>query len=423
MKDQVIHIRGAVFPIGPVWNRLMRDGASAPSKAFIWSRSPRLPTERSHSIPRGYSRSSGGGNGWLPRSLTALLIGAFYAYILATRLYHATAVLRLLLEQEQIIDFPNGAGRLSGNRAELNSEVEVLRGRVLLAQVVERLILASDVEFSARFRPEEAQRVQDAVISKLLKAVTIRNIPQSRVLHVTVESEDARKAALIAETMVELYVSHQIEEQAKAAQQAVIWLAGRATAMQTNPNRRSERLRVQCEHGTGFGRGPSGGGGAADQGVAWQYCDGAGSERSLGKTERGSGSRSDICREGNASADTQLAGLFDGLEEEPALARAFEARFQTVLQVSWDHLFRSQQQLAALRASKAELSAQASQQGRDLIILQQLTREAEAARVLYEHFLSRLKETTALQGNHTRRTAVFYHMRWCLFAPRLRAGF
>lgn len=80
----------------------------------------------------------------------------------------------------------------------------------------------------------------------------------------------------------------------------------------------------------------------------------------------------------NASADAQLAGLFDGLEEEPALAHAFEARFQTVLQVSWDHLFRSQQQMAALCASKAELSAQASQQGRDLIILQQLTREAEA---------------------------------------------
>ncbi|MFG6585529.1 hypothetical protein [Sulfitobacter sp. 1A12779] len=94
----------------------------------------------------------------------------------------------------------------------MNSEVEVLRGRVLLAQVVERLNLASDVEFSARFRPEEAQRVQDAAISKLLKVVTIRNIPQSRVLHVTVESEDVRKAALIAETIVELYVSHQIED-------------------------------------------------------------------------------------------------------------------------------------------------------------------------------------------------------------------
>ncbi|KZY52972.1 hypothetical protein A3734_17290 [Sulfitobacter sp. HI0054] len=72
------------------------------------------------------------------------------------------------------------------------------------------------------------------MISKLLEAVTIRNIPQSRVLHVTVESEDARKAALIADTIVELYVSHQIETKEKAAEQAVVWLTERVTAMQTN---------------------------------------------------------------------------------------------------------------------------------------------------------------------------------------------
>ena len=80
----------------------------------------------------------------------------------------------------------------------------------------------------------------------------------------------------------------------------------------------------------------------------------------------------------NASAVARLAGLLDGMDEEPALRRAFEARFQAVLQLSREDLFRSQQQLAALRASEAELSAQFSQQGRDLIILQQLTREAEA---------------------------------------------
>ncbi|KZY52973.1 hypothetical protein A3734_17295 [Sulfitobacter sp. HI0054] len=90
--------------------------------------------------------------------LTALLIGAFYAYILATPLYHATAVLRLLPEQEQIIDLPNGAGRFSGDRTELNSEGEVLRRRGLLAQVVERLDLTADPEFSARFQSEETLR-------------------------------------------------------------------------------------------------------------------------------------------------------------------------------------------------------------------------------------------------------------------------
>ncbi|MFG6562484.1 hypothetical protein [Sulfitobacter sp. 1A15299] len=283
-------------------------------------------------------------------SLTALLIGAFYAYILATHLYHATAVLRLLLEQEQIIDFPNGAGRLSGDRAELNSEVEVLRGRVLLAQVVERLNLASDVEFSARFRPEEAQRVQDAVISKLLKAVTIRNIPQSRVLHVTAESEGARKAALIAETIVELYVSHQIEEQAKTAQQAVSWLTERVTAMQA-------KLQTAETKGSAFNASTELVSVAAPRGVERQTKELHGRIAAVQEARAASERRSAVLEAAvtstekvNASAVARLAGLLDGMDEEPALRRAFEARFQAVLQLSREDLFRSQQQMAALRA-------------------------------------------------------------------------
>ena len=266
--------------------------------------------------------------------LTALLIGAFYAFILATPLYHATAVLRLLPEQEQIIDFPNGAGRFSGDRAELNSEVEVLRGRVLLAQVVERLDLTSDVEFGARFQSEEAQRVQDAVISKMLEAVTIRNIPQSRVLRVTVESEDARKAALIADTIVELYVSHQIEEKAKAAEQAVIWLTERVTAMQAKLQ--AAKAKVSVFNATtelvsvGALRGLErqikelrGRIGTAQEARA-------ASERQNEALEAAVTSAEKV----NASGDAQLADLRDGMEEEPALGRAFEARFQTVLQLS-----------------------------------------------------------------------------------------
>ncbi|MFG6621451.1 GumC family protein [Sulfitobacter sp. 1A05707] len=331
---------------------------------------------------------------------TALLIGAFYAYILATPLCHETAMPRLLPEQEQIIDFPNGAGRFSGDRAELNSEVEVLRGRGLLAQVVERLDLTADPEFSARFQSEETLRVQDAVISKLLEAVTIRNISQSRVLHVMVESEDARNAALIADTIVELYVSHQIETKEKAAEQAVVWLTERVTAMQTNLQTAEAKV-------SAFTAGTELVSVAALRGLERQIKElrsriataqeaRVASERRSAALEAALTSPEKVI----ASADERLADLLDGMQEEPALGRAFEARFQTVLQLSREDLFWSQQRLAALRASEAELSAQVSQQSRDLITLQQITREAEAASVLYEHFLSRLNEPTALQGNH-----------------------
>jgi len=229
------------------------------------------------------------------------------------------------------------------------------------------------------------------------------------VLHVTVESEDARKAALMAETMVELYVSHQIEEQAKAAQQAVIWLTERVTAMQA-------KLQAAEAKGSAFNASTELVSVAAPRGVERQIKElhgriaavqeaRAASERGIAVLEAAVTSTEKV----NASAVARLAGLLDGMDEEPALRRAFEARFQAVLQLSREDLFRSQQQLAALRASEAELSAQFSQQRRDLVTPQQLNREAEAARVLYEHFLSRLKETTALQGNHRANSRILSH--------------
>lgn len=58
-------------------------------------------------------------------------------------------------------------------------------GTELPGQAVERLDLNSDPNFNGRFRPEEEQWAQDAAISELLEVLTIRNIPQSRVLQVT----------------------------------------------------------------------------------------------------------------------------------------------------------------------------------------------------------------------------------------------
>lgn len=54
--------------------------------------------------------------------------------------------------------------------------------------------------------------------------------------------------------------------------------------------------------------------------------------------------------------------------------------------------------MAALRTSEVDLSEQASRQSENLIALQQMSREAEATRVLYEYFLNRLNETSAQQG-------------------------
>ena len=182
--------------------------------------------------------------------LIALLIGGCYAYIHATPLYRSTAVLKLAPHQDQIVDFQSAAGRLSRDAAEVNSEVEVLRARGLMQQVVARLDLTADPEFNHELRgqsvvgrmaswarigaaggdlsrDEKEQRVRDGVISKLLEAVTIRNIPLSLVFQISVVTEDARKSALIADTIVDLYISNQIKTKFEATEQATLWLTER----------------------------------------------------------------------------------------------------------------------------------------------------------------------------------------------------
>ncbi|MGR3699467.1 MAG: GNVR domain-containing protein [Roseovarius sp.] len=355
--------------------------------------------------------------------LTALLIGALYVYILATPLYRATAVLRLLPEREQITDFPNAVGRFSGDKAELNSEVEVLRGRVLLAQVVERLDLTSDPEFNAQLQEggavgwlpfwggrraryadlspsEKEQRGEQIAVSKLFDAVTVRNIPLSRVIQVSIDSESARKSALIANKIVEHYVHSQVQAKVDATRRAALWLTERATVLQAKLqaaeaaaaqfNAATELISVESLRGME----------RQLKELRSRIVKAQAAQAVLERQRVALASAATAAEKVNASEDAQLASLLDRLQDESDFARAFDKRFQVVFRQNYESLRRSEQLLTTLRASEVKLSAQVSRQTEDVITLQQLTLEAEAARVLYENFLSRLNEAAALQGHH-----------------------
>ncbi|WP_254443418.1 Wzz/FepE/Etk N-terminal domain-containing protein, partial [Ruegeria arenilitoris] len=180
----------------------------------------------------------------------AVLVGAFYAFVAAVPIYKSTAVVMLETEQASVIDLQSVVGGLAGDTAEVNSELEVLRSRGLMGKVVDRLDLVSDPEFNEDLVPASAlegikqfiqsmlganpdeeqvsdelakQLTRDDVITELLKNVSVRNVPQSLVFEVTAETESARKSALIADTIVELYVLNQIEVKFDATEQATAW--------------------------------------------------------------------------------------------------------------------------------------------------------------------------------------------------------
>lgn len=355
----------------------------------------------------------------------AIVIGAYYAYAVATPLYRSTAVVILETNKDQIVDLQSVVGGLSGDTSEVNSEVEVLRARGLMGKAVDRLNLTQDPEFNADLRQppylvrlksriksilglsapieplstqEDAQRTRDAVISAVLNAVTVRNVSLSLVFQVTVETQNARKSALIADTIVDLYILNQIEVKFEATEQATLWLSERVTTLQRN----LEVAEAKASEFSASTELVSVEGLRALERQIKELRDriaGAGLNRdALADRIAALDAAETRAARAEIANDTQLTRLLPPIDAGPDATAAFDTRFQFVLVRNGQDLARADQQIDALRNSEAELSRQISRQGEDLITLQQLTREAGATRVLYEYFLARLNETSAQQG-------------------------
>lgn len=91
---------------------------------------------------------------WLIMIVTALTIfmGGYYAYIMATPLYRSQATVILNSRENQLLDIEGVIGGLSSDLSVVNSELEVLRSRSLMGDVVDMLELTEDPEFNSALR-------------------------------------------------------------------------------------------------------------------------------------------------------------------------------------------------------------------------------------------------------------------------------
>lgn len=361
-------------------------------------------------------------------TLAAIFIGGIYAFVAAVPLYTSTAVVMLETKQESVVDLQSVVSGLSGELAEVNSELEVLQSRGLMSKVVDKLNLMEDPEFNGTLvepsalgalvwtvktgiksllglqpppveMPEELieQLTRDSVVSTLLSKVSVRSVPQTLVFQVTAETESARKSALIADTIVDLYILNQIEVKFDATEQATTWLTTRVAEL------KAELEGAEAEVSE-FNAGTALISPEALQAQEVQLKD-LRERITLAKSAaetaqaRYDGLRSAETRaaQAEASQDRQLQNLLAQTDTSAGEA-AFDTAFQRLLARAALDARRAGQQARTLVQSEAELSGQLARQGEDLITLQQLSREAEAVRLLYEYFLTRLKETSAQEG-------------------------
>ena len=90
-----------------------------------------------------------------------LLIGGYYVYELAVPKYAATTTLALEVDRAQVVDLQEVVSGVSSDSQAMQTELELLKSRVLLGQVVDRLDLTTDPEFNARLRPEPRFSAED----------------------------------------------------------------------------------------------------------------------------------------------------------------------------------------------------------------------------------------------------------------------
>lgn len=355
--------------------------------------------------------------------IAAVLIGGYYAFFVATPMYTTSATVTLESRQENVANLDSVLSGLSGDQASINTEVEILQSLGLIGKVVDKLKLTEDPEFNPRLRAEpqfsagqaiawvkgliqpappqapapSPAEIRDATVDNVLAALSISNVRQSYVFRITAKTTAARKSALLANTVAELYILDQLEVKFDATQQATSWLTDRVAELQTQleaaetavkdfnastnlvnaesldaVNRQVKELRDRL----------------ANARVTLQAAE---ARVTALQAARDSGDRAAMAQAANDPTLTRLLNLDSGGD-------TFNTRYDQVISRARLEVSRAQSQIAALDTSLKELEAQIASQSGDLVKLQQLQREAEASRLIYEYFLGRLKETSVQQG-------------------------
>ncbi|WP_165354606.1 Wzz/FepE/Etk N-terminal domain-containing protein [Tropicimonas sp. IMCC6043] len=402
---------------------------------------------------------------WIIAVFAAVMVlaGGFYSFRMTSPVYTAHAVIALDNRAERnVTSVESVVSGLSASTETVNTEIEVMTSRTLGERLVERLDLMNDPEFNpavdtsdepafnlrkflrsammAVLRIEEEEKVElseaerfDRVVTRTLNRFEVSNDSWSYVFNVYATTYSPEKSVLLANTLADLYIEDQLQVKFDATAQATEWLSQRVAELRKDLeasesaakefnasidlinaetldalNRQLKDMRERLQ-------------------TAQTTLAGARSDQERLEAAIDSGVRSDILA---VADDPRLSRIASDIETGRAVEDSFAGRLDQLRQGQRLSVERLETQVASLERSVAEISAQVEKQSRDLVTLEQLQREAEADRLIYESFLVRLRETSIQQGIQTADARVISHAVTPLLpsAPRksriiLMAGF
>jgi len=383
---------------------------------------------------------------WRAKWLTVLfaIIGISIAYLQLMRitpLYTAEARVLWEIDQENIAGIDPVARGLGGDFFSLASQIEVIESGRLLERVVKELDLANDPAFNPELRPPEgwtrwlsagaliaelkglfssapesaggqpsAEEVRRQLVAALRGVVQAEWLDGTYVLKIRATTSDPQRSAVVANAMAQFYILDQLETKFEATRQATDWLTDRVAELKVS-------LETAEQTVEDFSSGMSAVSEEALAASARQLKDLRERAEALKDEQTETASRLEKVVAARDAGD--FAGV-TGLMREPRLvtlseeiARLNEStqgeqraklieRFDAEVERGRTRMAFAIERLAGqektVRDTIRELEVQLDGQSKSLVQLRQLQREAEASRLIYEFFLSRLKETSVQEG-------------------------
>lgn len=354
----------------------------------------------------------------------------FYVNRVAVPLYSAEATLVLQDEKPEVIrDIESIMSGGPITNVSMNTELEILRSRSFAEKLVDSLDLINhpffdkslqntsmyhrakinllkqfDLTFKEPASVPSSEEVRSNVVNLVLSSITISNIRKTLVINISATTSNAALSVLMANTMAELYIENQIQLKLDALANATKFLSNRTSELKQG----FEDLKTKLSEYP-----------AQSELVSPEFLETQ--EMQLHELR----TRQDETRERlvkKTALRSTLRLLRDDDNLETLVNTADDYRLNQVILkyqnnlISLDDLnnevdrFMLQiemdaqqvsEQLLALEVSKKLLKDQINRQSKELIVLQQLERETETARLLYESFFTRLQEMNVQLGLET----------------------
>lgn len=128
--------------------------------------------------------------------------------------------------------------------ANLQTQVQVLTAPALLEKLAGKLNLYKDAEFAGMFTETSETGRYNRIIQKLGRNLDVELVPGSSVIAVRYASGSAEKAALIANTLVDLYLERQITDKFDDASRNAKWMSQRLETLKQDLAQAQHRLDV-----------------------------------------------------------------------------------------------------------------------------------------------------------------------------------